>query len=225
MEKKFKFSDNPTVAKTVYGAVIALLCITAIIVGIVAANNRKNDNIIQNPPITDGDGSGDGSTNENPSQNGNTEEKTSFISPVVGSVITEYSMTVPVFSTTLEEWRLHTGIDISTPENADVYAAADGKISAVFYDAMFGNTIEITHASGVKTVYSNLASENLPKVDEEVKQGEKIATIGDSSISELAEEPHLHFELLVDGVYKNPLDYISEEAKKASLGIDSNADA
>ena len=52
MEKKIKFSDNPTVAKTVYGAIIALLCITAIIIGIVAANNRKKDNApTEQPPV------------------------------------------------------------------------------------------------------------------------------------------------------------------------------
>ncbi len=224
MEKKFKFSDNPTVAKTIYGAVIALLCITAIIVGIVAANNRKNDDIIENPPISDGNGNTDGSTDEKPDGSGTGEEKTVFISPVVGSVMTEHSMTIPVYSTTLEEWRLHTGIDISTAENQDVYAAADGEVSAVFYDAMLGNTVEITHAGGVKTVYSNLSSENLPMKGSEVKRGEKIATVGDSSISELAEEPHLHFELLVDDVPKNPLDYISEESKKASLGIENSED-
>ena len=47
----------------------------------------------------------------------------------------------------------------------------------------------------------------------------KIGVIGDTSLSELADEPHLHFEVKVGDVSVNPLDYISEESKSASLGI------
>ena len=77
MEKKFKFSDNPTVAKAVYGAIIALLCITAVVIGIIAANNRKKSNTPDpNPPITDetpGDTSGE---NEGSNNEGEKNEKT-----------------------------------------------------------------------------------------------------------------------------------------------------
>ena len=52
-----------------------------------------------------------------------------------------------------------------------------------------------------------------------VAAGDKIGVVGDSSISELADEPHLHFEVLLKGVKVNPLDYINEESKKASLGM------
>ena len=62
-------------------------------------------------------------------------------------------------------------------------------------------------------------SEYSVKVGETVEKGQAIGTVGDSSISELADEPHLHFGVKVDGVSVNPLDYISEESKKASLGI------
>ena len=58
-----------------------------------------------------------------------------------------------------------------------------------------------------------------------VKSGEKIANLGDSAISELADEPHLHFEIMINGVSLNPLDYISDEAKKTSLGISEENDA
>lgn len=225
MEKKFKFSDNPTVAKAVYGAVIALLCITAIIVGIVAANNRKKDNPgnTDNPPITDGTGDNDG---ENPgedgsgdgNQNGN-QDSVTFISPVAGSVMKNHSATVPVYSETLEEWRIHTGIDISTEEGADVFAAADGEVTKVYSHPLLGKSVEITHTGGIKTVYSNLSAENLPSVGAKVLSGEKIGNVGDSAVSEIADEAHLHFEVLVNDASVNPLDYITEESKKTSLGI------
>ena len=229
MEKKIKFSDNPTVAKTVYGAIIALLCITAIIIGIVAANNRKKDNApTEQPPVSDdgnqdggtGDGNGDGDGDENAPP-----AKLTFISPVRGKVAKGHSSSVPVFSETLEAWRIHTGIDISTEEGADVYAVCAGEITKVYSNPLMGKTVEITHENGMKSIYSNLSSSDLPTVGKTVASGEKIGTVGDSAILEIADEAHLHFEMTVNDVSVNPLDYISEEAKKVSLGITDESES
>jgi len=86
---------------------------------------------------------------------------------------------------------------------------------------MHGYTVELSHKDGVVTRYSNLTKEDasMITVGDEVKSGDRIGTVGDTSISELAEEPHLHFEVLLNDVKVNPLDYISEESKEASLGI------
>lgn len=226
MEQKFKFSDNPTVAKTIYGAVIALLCITAIIIGIVAANNRTQGELPDDPPAEENGGNtnngenGDNTGGEN--QNGTTQESTTFIAPISGTVMTEYSLTVPVYSVTLEEWRVHTGIDISCEEAAEVFAAAPGEVTAVKTDAMLGNKVEITHANGMVSVYANLAPEGLPKVGDKVLAGQQIGTVGDSSLAELAEEPHLHFAIYAGGVAVDPLEHISEESKRVSLGIEED---
>ena len=72
----------------------------------------------------------------------------------------------------------------------------------------------------MKTRYSNLSRDGVEiKVGDEVSLGDKIGVVGDTSLSELAEEPHLHFEVLLKDVKVNPMDYITEESKKASLGI------
>ena len=73
MEKKFKFSDNPNAAKIIYGAVIALLCITAVIIGIVAANSRHRDNTPEdnNPPIVDENGGNGGENDSSPAEHNN----------------------------------------------------------------------------------------------------------------------------------------------------------
>ena len=87
---------------------------------------------------------------------------------------------------------------------------------------MLGYTVEITHKGDIKTRYSNLSSDvGELKVGDEVALGDKIGVVGDTSLSELAEEPHLHFEVLLKDVKVNPMDYINEESKKASLGIES----
>ncbi len=228
MEKKFKFSDNPTVAKSVYGAVIALLCITAIIVGIIAANNRKKDTPgdNQNPPVSDGNESGDnGNTDGGEDNQGDSSDAVTFISPVSGKVMKHHSTDVPVYSTTLEEWRIHTGIDVSTAEGADVFAAAAGNVSKVYSDPLLGKTVEITHKDGSKSLYSNLSADGLVSVGKEVTSGEKIGVVGDSAISEIADEAHLHFEIVVNGASVDPLDYLTEESKQVSLGITDENEA
>lgn len=230
MEKKTKLSENPKLAKIIYSIVIAVLCITAIVIGIVAANTRDNTTLPDTPPSSSGQDTTDtpnNKTEETPKEETPTPEKKplTFISPVSGSVVTEHSMTVPVFSPTLEEWRIHTGIDISTEDSAAVFAAADGVVSEISTHPRFGYTVKINHEGGVTTIYSNLSSlEDIAvKVGDTVKCGDKIANVGDSAVFELAEEPHLHFEVLKNGVQTDPLEVISEESKRASLGIEANS--
>ena len=230
MEKKIKFSDNPKFAKTLYGVVIAVLCITAIVIGIVAANNRDVVETPDDPTIggTNQDGGSDtGSGEQTPGDTDKEPQKLSFISPVVGTVVKEHNLSVPVFSTTLEEWRIHTGIDISTPEGASVFAAEAGEVTNIYNDPLLGYTVEITHSEDIKTLYSNLDPESSSgvRIGDTVASGDIIGIVGDSSISELAEEPHLHLSFIVDGNKVNPLDYISDEAKKVSLGMEIENEA
>jgi hypothetical protein len=95
-----------------------------------------------------------------------------------------------------------------------------GEVEKVYNDPLLGCTVVIDHGSDVKTFYSNLANnESLAKVGDTLSAGECIGNIGDTSISELAEEPHLHFEVSVGDSFVDPLEYISDESKSASLQI------
>ena len=228
-KKKIKFTDNPNFMKIVYGVIIATLCIAAIVIGIIAAKNNV-DNLPADSPIVDNGDGGDGTENPTPPDDSENEKPEpeapkKFLSPVSGTVVREHDLANPVFSTTLEEWRVHAGIDISVAENAPVFAVSDGKISKIYTDALLGNTVEITHSNGVTTVYSNLDTEMEPsiKVGANISRGQKIGTVGDTSLSEMADEAHLHFEVIENGKQSDPLNFISEEAKKASLGITSAA--
>lgn len=217
MEKKIDFSDKSTRAKIVYAAVIAILCVTAIVVGIVSAASKSKAPTEENAPVTDGNNEQTPPENETPAP----EPKLSFIAPTAGTVVKEHSLEMPVFSITLGEWRVHTGIDISCDEGAGVFASEAGIVSGIYSDPMLGYTVEITHRDNIKTRYSNLSSDlGELKVGDTVALGDKIGVVGDTSISELAEEPHLHFEVLLKDVKVNPMDYINEESKKSSLGIE-----
>ena len=164
MEKKFKFSDKNAVSKIVYLTVIAILCVSAIVIGIVASNSRKKTEIPETPQISDGTNDGEASGGEDNSSGDVTENESptvaelTFVSPVAGTVIKSHSTTTPVFSNTLDEWRIHTGLDISAEDGAPVAAAAAGEVTRIYNDPMLGTTVEITHSATHKSYYSNLAN-------------------------------------------------------------------
>ena len=225
MDKQIKFSEQPLRVKIIYVAVLAVLCITAVVVGIVSVASRKPETPKgnENPPISENSGDKeDNSTNKGSTvtEEEKKPEKLTMVSPVVGEITKSHSMDTPVFSTTLGEWRVHTGIDISAEEGSEVYAAAAGKVSRVYSDPFLGKTVEITHDGGIVSVYSNLSNTDVAvKEGQTIVSGAKIGLVGDTSLSELADESHLHFAVKVNGVSVNPLDYISSISKEVSLGI------
>lgn len=132
-----------------------------------------------------------------------------FIMPTIGNVSKSYSVDVLVYSDTMEDYRTHSGIDICAGTGEGVMAAADGVVSEVYAHPMMGYTVVVRHDGSAETVYQNLAEDIAVSVGDTVKSGEVIGAVGDSALIEIAEEPHLHFELRVDGKTVNPLDYIS----------------
>ena len=132
-----------------------------------------------------------------------------FIMPTIGNVSKSYSVDVLVYSDTMEDYRTHSGIDICAGTGEGVMAAADGVVSEVYAHPMMGYTVVVRHDGSAETVYQNLAEDIAVSIGDTVKSGEVIGAVGDSALIEIAEEPHLHFELRVDGKTVNPLDYIS----------------
>lgn len=140
-------------------------------------------------------------------------------SPVEGGIVKEYSVDVPVYSLTMEDYRVHTGIDIGADAGADVLAAADGVITDVRYDPMMGQTVVIDHGSGYTTVYQNMQT-TVPDgiaVGVAVKGGQKIGAVGDTALVEISDSPHLHFAVTANGKYVSPLSYINVSASAGSV--------
>ena len=132
--------------------------------------------------------------------------------PVKSSIaLKEFSGTVPVFSYTMNDYRIHKGIDVACSPGTPIYAAADGKICEINDDPMMGVTIGIEHSGGAVTKYKGLSDESLSmnKLGDTVKKGQVIASSGDTALIESAEEDHVHFELIVDGEAKDPAEYIN----------------
>ena len=135
--------------------------------------------------------------------------------PAQGAVFKSYSMDLPVFSLTMNDYRAHTGVDISAEIGSAVVSMADGRISNVWSDPLMGMCISVDHGEGLVSHYKNLASE-LPEgiaIGSEVKAGQLIASVGDSSLVELAETDHLHFELTKNGAHLDPMEYLNKQAE------------
>lgn len=136
-------------------------------------------------------------------------------------LIKDYSPDELVCFGYLNEWRIHSGIDIVAKEGAGVYAVGDGKVTEVKNDneneSGLGWTIVVTHTNGFKSVYSNLNETIDVKVNDEVKVGQQIGKVGNSSIYEKQinnqGKSHLHFEMLkkTNSSYENvdPKQYIT----------------
>lgn len=134
-----------------------------------------------------------------------------WIAPCDGGLLLEFSDNMPVYSETLDDWRLHTAIDINAPLGAEVRAIADGKVTEMYEDFRHGYTIAIDHGDGLIGIYSNLATFGMTEKGAEVKRGQQISTVGDTTLFETIAETHLHFELKSNGTYVNPLNYFELE--------------
>jgi murein DD-endopeptidase MepM/ murein hydrolase activator NlpD len=98
----------------------------------------------------------------------------------------------------------HKGVDWSIPTGTSVFASSGGTVAKAGWASGYGYVVYINHADGRQTRYGHL-SKVLVKSGQYVSQGDKIALSGNSGIST---GPHLHFEILINGVQVNPLKYL-----------------
>ena len=137
-----------------------------------------------------------------------------FTSPVDGVVSKAHSGSVLVYSLTMDDYRTHTGVDVATSAGADVRAAAAGVVSEVWDDPFWGVCITVSHEGDAVTVYRNLSPESndASLVGRQLAAGDVIGTVGESALYEIADEPHLHFELKIAGENVDPCDYVTFNA-------------
>lgn len=126
-----------------------------------------------------------------------------FISPIKeGNITSKFGYRI---SPITNEYALHSGLDIATRENTEIYSAYDGVVIKAEYHEINGNYVVIEHSNTLKTTY-NHCNKLLVKEGETVKKGEVIALVGATGY---ATGNHLHFEVLLNGKYVNPLYVLS----------------
>lgn len=109
----------------------------------------------------------------------------------------------------------HNGLDIIVSTGTPILAAGDGRVSKVEKSNNgLGNIVTITHSSSYVTRYCHLSTISV-KQGQKVKAGQKIGAAGMTGSSFA---PHLHFEVIKDGVYQDPVNYFF-----ASVGVEEYA--
>ncbi len=123
------------------------------------------------------------------------------IIPSSGIIISNFGYRTDPFT---GEYKLHEGIDIAAPIGTPVYASADGRVIFSGYKEGYGLCIEISHENGIITRYAHL-SRSLVSIGQKIKRGEIIGKVGSTGRSTGS---HLHYEVIVNGIPRNPMNYI-----------------
>ena len=132
-----------------------------------------------------------------------------FTIPVAsGTVIKDYAMDSLVWSSTLKQYRVHSGIDFAGAEGAMAVAAYDGVVSDITYDALNGYVVTVDHGDGLSTLYGSL-DEPVVSKGQVVSASAQLGAIGVSATGEMADGDHLHFEVRLNGEVVSPYDYLT----------------
>lgn len=129
--------------------------------------------------------------------------------PVDGELINGFAVEALAYNTTTRDWRTHEGIDLCAQSGQEVRAAMDGSVYAVYEDEAYGMTVVLRHPDGYTTHYSNLASEVSVKSGDSVTAGSVLGTVGETAITETAQESHLHFAVYRNNVPVDPEEFLN----------------
>lgn len=101
-------------------------------------------------------------------------------------------------------YSLHTGVDIPAPSGTKILCAGDGTVTSVKYDNAYGNMIIVSHGNGLSTMYAHMKSSANYDVGDTVKKGDVLGYVGTTGWST---GNHLHFSVLKNGNYVDPMGY------------------
>lgn len=146
------------------------------------------------------------------------------IMPVANKDLTRvasgYGMRIhPVYKT----YKMHTGMDFTAPVGTDIYSTGNGTVVEVDYGkGGYGNHVVVDHGFGYQTLYGHMSKINVKK-GQKILRGEVLGLVGNTGTST---GPHLHYEVIKNGVKINPVNYyyndLSPEEFERMLEISSN---
>jgi murein DD-endopeptidase MepM/ murein hydrolase activator NlpD len=136
-------------------------------------------------------------------EKGNNSKKFLMRRPVRGENVRLTSGFGPRFHPLLNERRMHTGVDWATTPGTPILAAGTGVIEEAGRKGQYGNYVRIRHPNGYHTAYGHmLRFRKGVAAGVKVRQGEIIGYVGATG---LASGPHLHYEVLINSRYVDPL--------------------
>ncbi|OPY58465.1 MAG: Murein DD-endopeptidase MepM [Pelotomaculum sp. PtaU1.Bin035] len=115
--------------------------------------------------------------------------------PCSGSIVSPFG---------IRDGRMHEGIDLDAGYGSPVISSAGGTVIATGWEGGYGKEVEVSHGSGVVTRYAHLSSINV-STGQQVDRGQVIGLVGATGN---ATGPHLHFEVIVGGQQRNPVNFL-----------------
>jgi len=122
-------------------------------------------------------------------------------------IVATGSLRTPLYGyiVTTQFWAYHPGVDLATAFGTPIYAADAGRVIWSGWDNTgYGYMILIDHGNGMRTRYAHM-SWLIANYGDYVAKGEQIGKVGSTGHSS---GPHLHFEVIVNGIARNPFNYI-----------------
>ncbi len=102
--------------------------------------------------------------------------------------------------------RPHQGIDLAAPIGTPIVSAEKGKVTYAGWKTGYGNFVAVDHGHGYETHYAH-CSKMLVRTGQQVSKGQIIAKVGNTGYST---GPHLHFEVVANGVHRNPIKFLNQ---------------
>ncbi len=142
------------------------------------------------------------------------EAPVSYVLPLNNGISADYSMGVPVYSSTMADYRTHNGVDFKASAGESVLSIADGVVVSVTKDDNWGNTVQIQHSGSVVSTVSGLADEGLVYEGANVSAGDVIGVVGPVPVEEKDGE-HIHLEIRVNSELSDPLEIMGYSENSA----------
>ncbi len=137
------------------------------------------------------------------------EKKEDFVFPSGKKILKDYSNSVAVKSKTMNDWRVHNGVDFEAEANREVRAIHSGAVLAIYNNTLWGTVVEIDHGAGVVAKYCGLSSDCNVTANDVVEKGQVIGSVGEIPI-EAADGIHLHLEITENGKIIDPLALLTD---------------
>ena len=114
-----------------------------------------------------------------------------------------------IYDKTLERYYMHQGIDFEAPAGTKVFAVADGIVTQVVTDIVFGESyVTIAHGNDITTTYKYIIATEGLEVGDTVKRGDVIGSVAPADGMEMKDGEHLHFAININGKAVDPADYL-----------------
>ena len=177
--------------------------------------NNDSDNVpddrytTEEPTATESDDVPETETEPSTQAATTTEKSITCALPMGTKILKDYSNGAMVKSKTMNDWRLHNGVDFSGETGDEIKSVCDGTVSRIYTDAMWGKVVEIQHVGKMTAKYCGFDEINVNEGDI-VATEQILGTLGTIPV-ESADNTHLHLEIEINGETVDPIEALGRE--------------